>query len=382
LSAELVTEGESVDLLRRLVATPSVNPPGNERGCAEVLHRALSENGIESQLDEFEPGRCNVIARLPGTSERPALLLNGHLDTVPAGLRGWTRDPFSADLDGGRLWGLGAVDMKGGVAAITLAAIALARSGVKLRGDLVVAATAGEEVDSVGARRLVATGALADVGAVVVAEPTALAVHVAEKGALWLEIAFEGRTAHGSRPDLGINAIERAHAALAPLLAYRFDVEPDALLTPPTMSVNTIAGGVKTNVIPDLCALTVDIRTIPAQRHTEIVDEMRALLGSDARITVINDRPAVTTPIDAAIVRAARTAVEAVVGGEAMVRGQEGYTDASAFVELGVPQVILGPGEPEEAHCPDEGIDLRSFSTGIAVFDRLVREHLGKVEPD
>src|SRR5262249_9778295 len=188
-AAASLAEAECIGLLRRLVSTPSVNPPGNERWCAEALHDVFTQNGIKAQLDEFAPGRCNVVARLTGSHQRPALLLNGHLDTVPPGLRGWTRDPFSAELDDGRLWGLGAVDMKAGVACIALAAIALARSGAQLLGDLVVAATSGEEVDSIGAHRLVKSGGLADVDSVVVAEPTSFAVHVAEKGALWLEIS-------------------------------------------------------------------------------------------------------------------------------------------------------------------------------------------------
>jgi succinyl-diaminopimelate desuccinylase len=377
-----LSDAECVTLLRRLVAAPSMNPPGNEHACAEVLFDALVAAGVEARLDEFAPGRCNVVARLRGAGRQPALLLNGHLDTVPPGLRGWERDPLSAEVEDGRVWGLGAVDMKGGVAAIALAAIALARTGAALQGDLLIAATAGEEVDSVGAHRLVESGELADVGATVVAEPTAFAVHIAEKGALWLEVTVEGRTAHGSRPDLGVNAIERAHAVLARLLVHRFNVEPHPLLSPPTLSVNTITAGVKTNVIPDLCTITVDIRTVPPQHHDELVGELRRALGPEARVSVLNDRSPVTTSPDAPIVSAACAAVASVLGQEPHVRGQDAFTDASAFAALDVPQIILGPGRPEEAHCPNEGIEIADFLTGIAVFERLVRTNLAESEND
>src|SRR5262249_30996245 len=153
---------------------------------------------------------------------------------------------------------------------------------------------------------------------------------------------------------------------------------PDTLLSPPTLSVNTINAGVKTNVIPDLCTLTVDIRTVPTQHHKEIVEELGNVIGSDARIQVLNDRPAVTTPLDAPIVRAAQVAVEGVLGHEPPVRGQDAFTDASVFARLGVPQIILGPGRPEEAHCPDEGIEVTDFLRGIEVFERLARTHLGQ----
>jgi len=377
---------ECVQLLQRMVQTPSVNPPGGELRCGELVAAALREGGLEARIIPLADDRCNVVTRLPGAGRAPALLFNGHLDTVPPGDRQWERDPFSGEIEGDRLHGLGASDMKSGVAAMVLAAVALHRSGIRLKGDLVVAATAGEESDSIGARAFMDSADFEGIGAAVITEPTSLDVHIAEKGALWLELMVRGRTSHGSRPDLGLNAVVHAHVLLQRVLAYRFRHRPHPLLSAPTLSVNTISGGVKTNVVPDSCAITVDMRTLPGQEHQNIVEDYEAMIeetareveGFSASVTVLNDRPPVETDAGDPLVAAAQAAVKSVLGRDIKIGGITAYTDASVFVDRRIPQIILGPGNMAEAHRPNEGASVSQFLEGIEVLAVLAREYLGE----
>lgn len=199
-----VDEPLIVDLAQAMVRTETANPPANERRLAEMLAARARSLGLEAEVRPLEADRANLLLRLGGTGERPPLVLTGHLDTVPPGPEPWSRPPFGGDLADGRLHGRGACDMKGGVAAA--AALARARPG-GLRGDLILALTAGEEVDSCGAQALVRGGDIPTPAGLLVAEPTNLGLYTAERGLLWVEVLFRGKAAHGSSPHLGVNAI-------------------------------------------------------------------------------------------------------------------------------------------------------------------------------
>ncbi len=195
-----------------MIREASVNPPGGERDCAEVVAKKLRGLGLEVELVEKEPGSTNVVARLKGTRGSPVLLYNGHIDVVPAG-NGWSRDPFSGEIVEGRLYGRGTADMKSGVASMVAAAEAIVKSGFKLKGDLLITAVADEETGSLkGTRYLIERGLKADMA--VVSEPTDLRVEIAHKGILWAEITTRGRGSHASRPHLGVNAIDKMHAII------------------------------------------------------------------------------------------------------------------------------------------------------------------------
>lgn len=387
---KVLKKSECIDLLQALVRTPSVNPPGDERGCGEHLRELFDKEGIDNSLVPIGDGRCNVVARLPATDSSSAsgpltLLYNGHLDTVPPGQSRWERDPYSGSIDGDRLYGLGACDMKAGVAAMSLAVVALNRLGLPLEGNLVMAATAGEESDSIGARKFFESEDFEDVSAAVIAEPTSLNVHMAEKGALWAEFVLEGRTAHGSRPDLGCNAIDGAAELLG--LLRTFDLAPAEypLLTPATLSINTIQGGVKTNVVPDRCAVSVDIRTLPGHDHHDLVQQLRQILeialsrvrGLQGSINVTNDRMPMLTDQRDPLVLTALESLAAIGRTESEVRGQPAYTDASVFAQAQIPQIILGPGPEWMAHCPDEYTSIQQYLQAVDVFGALAASYLG-----
>ena len=194
---------EVVDLLRDLLRTSSVNPPGNEAGVVGILAARASAWGLTPRIVEVLPGRPNLFVELAGSGERPALMLNGHSDTVPPGEAPWEHDPFSGELVDGELWGRGAVDMKAGLASMLVAVAAAQRRGWQPKGDVRLAVTVGEEVDCVGARHLRDTGGLDGLGWIVIGEPTNLDVVAAHRGAIWLQIIGHGKTAHGSAPHLG-----------------------------------------------------------------------------------------------------------------------------------------------------------------------------------
>ena len=278
-----IQEAELVGLCRDLVRFRSVNPPGDELEIAQYVADFLRDAGLAVEVIPHTPTRASVLARLEGSGEMPALLYTGHLDVVPVGAEEWRHDPFGGEVVAGKLWGRGSSDMKGGDAAMIVAAKVLAEANIRLRGDLLLAFTAGEEHDMLGAAVIAARSDLAPVQAVVVAEPSYNDVYVAEKGVLWLKITTYGKTAHGSMPHLGQNAVMMMMAFLSELDSLAVPYEEHPLLGGFTRSINTIGGGVKINVVPDRCEATIDQRTVPGQDHAAIVGQVEELIADLAR---------------------------------------------------------------------------------------------------
>jgi len=256
-----VKEDRVVKLLQKVIQIETTNPPGNELDLACWLADYFAQAGVEANVLEYEGRHANLVLRLRGVGKRPALIFNAHMDTVPAGELPWRFPPFSGTLHEGKIYGRGAADMKGGLAAMTEAAVILAQSGISLGGDLIVAFTYDETYGLRGAKQLLEDGYLEGAGAIVISEPTSLDVFIAEKGALWLKCRVEGKIAHSSMPQLGQNAIlgmaQFLHRVEKSLTLH---ADPHPLLSEPTVTVGTIRGGVAINVIPDLCEATLDIR--------------------------------------------------------------------------------------------------------------------------
>ncbi|HHY93345.1 MAG TPA: M20 family metallopeptidase [Firmicutes bacterium] len=369
---------EIVALAQALIRTPSPNPPAQELKVAQVLEEKFRAAGVAAELKPQGAGRADVIARLKGKGEAPALLYDGHLDTVPPGeASAWKHDPYGGQLEGGRLYGRGASDMKGGVATQAMAAILAHRAGLTPAGDLIVAATCGEETDSLGAHSLRQSGGLEGVGGVVIAEPSANALFIAEKGALWLEITTHGRTAHGSMPHLGINAIWKMHKLLSALADFRPSTDRHPLLGEATISLNTLEGGFKTNVVPDRATATFDLRTVPGRPHAEIVaavqEHLDRLAAADpefkGEVKVIKDLPSVATAADEPIVRLARQVGHDLWSEDLLPQGVNYYTDAAVLVPEGkIPFLIFGPGTPSLAHQPEECVEVDKLIAATAFF--------------
>jgi succinyl-diaminopimelate desuccinylase len=372
-----IQETEVVSLCRNLVRFKSVNPPGDELEIAEYVAGVLRQVGLTVEMVPHTPTRASVLARLKGSGEMPALFYTGHLDVVPVGAEKWLHDPFEGEVVEGELWGRGASDMKGGNAAMIVATKVLAAANLPLKGDLILAFTAGEEGEQLGAAEIAARPDLAPVQAVVVAEPSYNDVYVAEKGAFWLQITTHGKTAHGSMPHLGQNAIMMMVALLSELDSLAVPCEEHPLLGGFTRSVNTIAGGVKTNVVPDQCTVTIDQRTVPGQDHGAIlrqVEELIADLGQRlpdfrASVEVINDRiPVATSPGEPVVQRFCDVVAE-VTGARPVPKGVNYYTDAVAFAPaLNAPMIICGPGEAKLAHQPNEYVEVPKMVEAAKIF--------------
>jgi succinyl-diaminopimelate desuccinylase len=375
--AARIDRDELVELTRRAVRFPTVNPPGDEAPLAEMLAATLRREGVGAELVAHGPGRASLAARLRGSGERPALILTGHLDVVGAGDRPWRYDPFGGAVADGRIYGRGTCDMKGAVAAMLLAAAALRRADAPLAGDLVLAFTAGEEIDGLGAEALASSGLLRGADALLIGEPSDLDVYVAEKGNLTVSIETVGRTAHASMPELGVNAIYGMADLIAALERWRPTGAPHPLLGEPTLSVGVVRGGVKSNVVPDGCTVEVDLRTLPGQPQARILAELEELLadlrarrpGLEVRVSHTLGRSAVETPVDAPLVGDVVAAVADVVGRAPTPGGVMYATDASVLVpQLGVPMTICGPGRREMAHQTDEYVAIDALVQAAQVY--------------
>ncbi|HVL96710.1 MAG TPA: M20/M25/M40 family metallo-hydrolase [Solirubrobacteraceae bacterium] len=366
-----------VDLLARLVAIDSVNPslvPGaaGEDEIARHVTRWAAEAGLDAEAPEATLGRPSVIVRAPGSGGGRTLLLCAHLDTV--GVAGM-RDPHVPRIDGDRLYGRGAYDMKAGLAAALVACRDAARAG--LRGDVVVAAVADEEHESLGVQEV-----LDRVGAdgAVVTEPTEMAVAVAHKGFAWLEVEVTGRAAHGSRPHLGVDAIVRAGAVLTAIdeldRALRGHEHP--LLGGGSIHAGTIAGGRELSTYPERCTITVERRTLPGETRADVEAEVAALLDRcraadpelDVRVRTLLVREPFEVAPDAAVVTALRAAARAELGAEPAVGGVSFWADSAFIAAAGIPTVLFGPGGAG-AHAAEEWVSLPDTIACTRVLTRL-----------
>jgi len=346
-----------VELLQKLVSIDSINPDliagaAGERELARFVADWCKEAGLEVELVEAAPGRPNVIATARGTRGGGTLLLNAHMDTVGVETM---EDPFDGRVENGRLYGRGAYDMKGSLAAILVVAAEARRR--ELRGDVVVAAVADEEVASIGTEALLAGGRRFD--AAVVAEPTELDVAVAHKGFAGFEIETRGRAAHGSRPDLGVDAIAKMGPVLVRLQGLADALGGGAthsLLGAGSVHASLIEGGQEFSSYPDRCLLTGERRTLPGETAADVERELQLLIAQsepEATLTMGVTRDPFEVDQDADIVQLVRRHADS-----SMI-GVPFWTDAALVQASGVPTVVYGPAG-EGAHAAVEWVDVAS----------------------
>jgi len=346
----------TIDFLRELVAIDSVNPslvPGGagEQQIAGAIAGELRAGGIDVELQPVDPGRPNVVGVIEGRRAGPTLVLCGHLDTV--GVAGM-HAPFDPVIRDNRLYGRGAQDMKGGLAAIVGAARNLAAGGGVAAGRVVIAGVCDEEEASRGAEAFVAR-AQAGAGAVaVVAEPTDLRVGIAHKGFAWLRVTTTGRAAHGSRPREGVDAILRMGRLLARLHEFdrrRQETAGHPLLGPASLHASFIEGGREWSTYPDCCDLRLERRTLPGEDLDEPILEVTRIIESLVRedeefaasVDLIFARRAYQLRADHALVRAMRDAA-ALAGANDEPVGVSFWADSAVLGEAGIASVLFGPG--------------------------------------
>ncbi|MFQ5839898.1 MAG: M20 family metallopeptidase [Candidatus Methylomirabilales bacterium] len=374
-------EATVVRLAQDLIRADTTNPPGRELSLARRLQAWAEGAGLETALYPMDEDRGSLLVRLRGSGERAPVAFAGHLDTVPVIRADWTHDPHAGIVVEGMVYGRGASDMKGGLASALSAAAVLARHRVPLKGDLLIACTADEEVACRGAQDLLRRGVLQGIAHLIIPEPTDLEVWVAEKGALWLEVRSQGRAAHGSAPHLGVNAVLPL-ARLACVLADLPLPHPrHPLLGSPTISVNLIEGGTKVNVVPAEARLQVDIRLLPGQDLGEVRREVerraREAAGPQVSVETLVAWEAVETPPEAETVQIVRRSVEAILGQLPRLGGAAYFTEGGVYAPgLQVPMVICGPGDPTQAHQTNESVRGERLLQGARAFALMALDML------
>lgn len=357
------------DTLVRLVQIDSVNPtlvpdaPG-EREIAGFIRASLQSFGLETAIFEPEAGRMSVAGRLPGSGGGRSLMLNAHCDTV--GVAGMA-EPFSGAIRDGRLYGRGAFDMKGSLAACMAAAKAVAESGARLRGDVVVAAVADEEYGSLGTSDLIKH---VKVDGAIVTEPTGLNVCLAHKGYLWIEVDVAGRAAHGSRFELGIDANMKMGAFLHHLAKLERELRarpPHPLVGPPSLHAAMLNGGSGLSTYAAQSTVKIERRTIPGETGAQAVSEIQSIVDklseadrdfhASVRAFFVRD-PFEVSP-DTAIVKAVDGAAEKVLCRPAAHIGDTPWMDAALLQSAGVETVVFG-ATGAGAHADVEWVELES----------------------
>lgn len=365
-------------LLCELIALPSVNPafvpPGDpqagEQKVGEFLAATAARAGLDVTLQPVAPRRSNVLARLsPSGKARKRVLLAPHMDTVVA-----AEEQFRPIRKNGRLYGRGACDTKGSVAAMMSAVCELAQGGCRPKEtEILFIGLIDEEDGQAGSRAVARSGLKADLA--VVGEPTRLEVVTAHKGSLWLRLETRGKSAHGSSPQLGRNAIlEMAQIVnlLETKYAGRLARKRHPLLGTATVSVGTICGGAQANIVPDQCVISVDRRTLPGETQKSVCREIQALLreaGLRARIGDNKNAPCLpleTDPRSPLVAQFLRST------GQRSPAGVNYFCDAAVLASGGIPSIAFGPGDIAQAHTADEWISLRSLERGRELLLRFL----------
>ncbi|WP_293699258.1 M20/M25/M40 family metallo-hydrolase [uncultured Agrococcus sp.] len=374
-----ISDADAQRLLADLVRIDSTNPElvaggAGESEIADFATSWLEPRGFDCRRLESTPGRPSVVATYRGGRGK-RLMLNGHLDTVT--LAGYSGNALEPLVQGGRMHGRGTYDMKAGVAAMMTAAAGVARAGHG--GDIVLALVADEEHASIGTQEVLAAGFTAD--AAIVVEPTGLDIVTAHRGFVWLDITVHGRAGHGSRRDLGVDAIAHTGRVLTALAEHDRVLAgrpPHPLLGTANLHAATINGGEERSSYPAECTVAVEYRTLPGDSAENVERELRAIVDDaiadspcSAEVRVVFERSPFHIDQDADIVRAVANGVEAETGRAPELPGEAFWTDCALLADAGIPTVLFGV-DGGGAHAEDEWVDLASFRTVTKALTRVI----------
>lgn len=374
-----------VGRLEALVRARSENPPGEEAEAGGVAGAFCSEIGLDVTTEYAQPHRPNVIARWPGRSGARTLGYCSHIDVVPAGDHSlWAVDPYGAEERDGSMIGRGTSDAKGPVAAALEAVAVLKAAGFEPDATLELALVSDEESGGFqGAGYLVEKGLISpDIA--IVGEPTSLRVVRAQRGIAWSRITTRGVAAHGSAPERGVNAIEH----MAEIVRHLEECLPDIshpVVGGPTISVGTIHGGAKLNIIPASCTIEIDRRTIPGETDASVIESFQAAVDRarqtypdiDAHIEIVDSGVPFEIPESSELVQTMIRSVADVTGQEPQVIGFRGASDARFLAEKGADVIVFGPGDITLAHTAHESIELSQLETGAVAYALAFARLLG-----
>ena len=383
-----IDRAKLIDFTQRLVRIQSVNRPEeglNEGPAADLVAEQMRSFGWAVSVEEAAPGRPNVIAVIEGSGPGRTLMFEGHTDVVTEGdPAAWSHDPFGGEIVAGRLYGRGSADMKSGVAAMLFAGAVLAEEGFP--GRLVIAALVDEEEMMLGVKDFVRRGHGAGIDGAIVCEPEDGEVCIAQKGALRIRIDSAGQMAHGAMPQHGRNPIPPLAAFVEACIRIQDRLQSehgeDALLGRPYVTPTVFLAGTpeQLNVIPAEASLFIDVRTTGADQHAEVLDLLESACAEGGlKLTVIDDRPATSTPMEHPLVVAVAAAHRAVHGVDCRYGGVPGSTDGTILVrDAGIPIVTYGPGGKWIAHQVDEYVEVEDVVRAAEVYVEAARRFLSR----
>ncbi len=375
---------DEINFLQELIRIPTVNPPGEYEKIASFIDTFARQNGLRTEVlktpqdvcrkaEVDGPARLNVTTILGSLRMKPNLLLLAHLDTVPAGNENfWTHGPFSGDVVDGRIYGRGACDCKGRIAAYLFAQLALARTSGEIPGRVTVACTADEELGGyTGAQYLLEAGKLDS--DFCIGEGYTWEVFNGFKGLLWVRVSIKGRSAHGSTPQLGVSVVPPLETILKEVSEYRNMLDPET-----TLNVGVVKAGTKINMVPDLASVEIDMRLGKGHKIRKAFDDLNRLvekaqrLHSDTSIQleVLNQVEPISISPDHHLVKTVRSSVEELTGSAIPVRLWFAHSDTVHFLRNGIPSVNYGVGRAGVAHTTDEHIyldDLKLSTKAVAL---------------
>lgn len=365
---------DAIALTRKLIAFNTVNPPGDEAEIARFIGSILTENGFFVDYIPYEDKRLQLVAEKGVSAGIPPLVFTGHFDTVPLGAQEWSFDPFGGEIKGDQLYGRGSSDMKGGLAAMIIAAIQAFQNGEPKEGIRLIF-TAAEESGCHGAKQLVKTyDKIGQACGIVVGEPTANLPATGHKGAVYLNMTTSGKTAHSSMPHLGDNAIYKAARAILKVEKFDFCAEEDPLLGWPTVNVGKISGGLNLNSVPDFAGFTVDARTTTKVDHEEFLSKLKKEIGVEVTMETLVNLKAVTSNENDPFVQRVYAACGVGEAAPGYPKSLPYLTDGSVLQGAygGVPTVILGPGQPEMAHQTNEFCSIAKLEEAVSIYRNII----------
>jgi succinyl-diaminopimelate desuccinylase len=386
-----VDEAELIDLTRALIRISSVVRPGEagatEAAVARHVEAWLTKQGFDLEIQEVAPDRPNVVAWLGEKGTGKSLLLEGHTDVVTEGNPAeWTHPPFGADLVDGRIYGRGAADMKGGLAAAMVAATAIKRSGVALSGRLIVGALVDEEGDMIGVKHLCTTAIGRELDAAIICEPEQNELCLEQRGVVWARVAIRGRMAHGAMPEAGVNPITALGALLAEVPALERRLRRLCRRSPhlrpptvtPTIARSPVQGVEQSNVIPSSARALLDVRLTPGPDEAAVAREIDAACrqamarcpGSTIEWEPVNGfRLATRVERSEPLVRAMIAGVRRATGRRPVFGGVPGSTDGTILrMQLGIPIVTCGPGHRLIPHQADEYVEVAELVDAAKIY--------------
>jgi succinyl-diaminopimelate desuccinylase len=357
-------------LLFELCSANTTNPPGNEDLAVSVIERTLASKEISVEIQRVADNRSNLLARIERDPGKPYLVFSGHMDVVPAGSN-WNTEPFKPEQIGGRLYARGSADMKGGLSALIAALVDLSEDS-EFCGNVALLATCDEEVGCSGIRYFLEHKPF-DISAVIIGEPTSLGLATGEKGALWLKLKFRGKSAHGSQPQNGINAILKLFRAYSELSGALGRIEGL------TQSLNIIRGGSKENTVPDEAECIMDVRfadNTSSSALEKLVDDVICKYEDSERATLLSRESFSSSgPLTLTVKDVLK---KQSLSSDKLTMSY--FTDGAFTATHGIETVILGPGAASMAHKSNEYVDLEEVRTARRLYLEIVKQFFERTE--